>query len=714
MKNNPQKIIDHVLNFLMIALGIIGIVGGFYYSFEFPKIALIGISLLIVIGWLSYYTYIYSHHQLRRTWLIFISFLLLCVYVINIEQTKFLLAELKKVIVHDYYLSVQTLFAPNTNLSTLLPVAVLMTIGAPTVLLVVSFICRKEKSGLKLVILLILYFLPAFILHPLKNYTSYCFIAFFMYGFLFYCILKYQTHQIYFRLFYTIGLVIILCLSSFFLEKNPIFNQHSTTVLTNIIHWMDHNRFVNGANIMGTSYEVDGSLPTGSISTNSQVALTIEAEKPFSSYLRSYSLAHYDNNQWDNDSVETQLINSLMIYVDFLFKDIGIGVENEIDVTINSPSTDYQIVPYYTKMTEEFVDDSYYKKVHTHLKVIENWDKYSPLSQYTYYSETYSYSSYVYEHYMDVPKELDKKLNAFLKAKFQEKYGYDMVDAFLTYEEWADFVKGILQEETSYTLNAGNLPRDNDFVEYFLFENKKGSCTHYATTGALMLRSVGIPTRFVKGFVLKESDFVNKKAEVKNNRSHAWIEIYIDGLGWIPYEMTPSDANTINSVGDMLDDNLTSPATTQIPTASQQPQQAQQNTTTTVSQKPKDNNDFFNNCLDFILKYQSILIGVCVVGMTMIVYRLLTKKWFFVRVKKYNQNQQMIKYYLRLKKISRFGGIIDKNITQLAYKAKFSQHQMTEEESLQMQSYYQIFVKDTYQSLVWYKKLIYKYIFGYI
>ena len=64
----------------------------------------------------------------------------------------------------------------------------------------------------------------------------------------------------------------------------------------------------------------------------------------------------------------------------------------------------------------------------------------------------------------------------------------------------------------------------------------------------------GIPARYSEGYVLLKDDFNNKnltdkktyKIEIKDNRAHAWAEIYIDGLGWIPYEFTPSGAAAFN------------------------------------------------------------------------------------------------------------------------------------------------------------------------
>jgi hypothetical protein len=108
-----------------------------------------------------------------------------------------------------------------------------------------------------------------------------------------------------------------------------------------------------------------------------------------------------------------------------------------------------------------------------------------------------------------------------------------------------------LNRSTSYTLSPGRLPRNKDFVEYFLYENKIGYCTHFASAGALMLRAMGYPSRYVEGYLITEADLMNQTETsyrsdenstveiiVKDYNAHAWVEVYYDGFGWIPVEFT--------------------------------------------------------------------------------------------------------------------------------------------------------------------------------
>ena len=82
-----------------------------------------------------------------------------------------------------------------------------------------------------------------------------------------------------------------------------------------------------------------------------------------------------------------------------------------------------------------------------------------------------------------------------------------------------------------------------DFAENFLTESKIGHSVHYATAAALMFRYYGIPSRYVEGYLVTPEDVKDKKdgdkIGIPGKNGHAWTEIYIDGMGWVPVEMTP-------------------------------------------------------------------------------------------------------------------------------------------------------------------------------
>ena len=103
----------------------------------------------------------------------------------------------------------------------------------------------------------------------------------------------------------------------------------------------------------------------------------------------------------------------------------------------------------------------------------------------------------------------------------------------------------------TYTLNPGNLPKNEDFILYFLTKSKHGFCQHFASSAVMLLRTMNIPARYVEGYMFTFSD-VSSNSEVRDDldastmhedasffddapvlnvpvtdaSGHAWVEIY--------------------------------------------------------------------------------------------------------------------------------------------------------------------------------------------
>lgn len=91
-----------------------------------------------------------------------------------------------------------------------------------------------------------------------------------------------------------------------------------------------------------------------------------------------------------------------------------------------------------------------------------------------------------------------------------------------------------------YSLDVPATPSDRDFVDYFLFDLKKGYCSYYATAMVIMLRTIGIPARYVVGFRMPSSPSSDGKYRITAADAHAWVEVYFDDYGWITFEPTPN------------------------------------------------------------------------------------------------------------------------------------------------------------------------------
>jgi len=105
----------------------------------------------------------------------------------------------------------------------------------------------------------------------------------------------------------------------------------------------------------------------------------------------------------------------------------------------------------------------------------------------------------------------------------------------------------VISDVASYIKKAAkyNLYYDEEMDEAenpviaFLSEYKEGVCRHYASAATLLFRTLGIPARYTIGFHCDVEG--NVESEITAKQYHAWVEVYIGGLGWVNVEVTGSD-----------------------------------------------------------------------------------------------------------------------------------------------------------------------------
>ncbi len=110
-------------------------------------------------------------------------------------------------------------------------------------------------------------------------------------------------------------------------------------------------------------------------------------------------------------------------------------------------------------------------------------------------------------------------------------------------------IQDYLKNNYKYSLDVSEVPEDKDFVDYFLFEEKKGYCVYFATATTIMCRIAGIPARYVEGFKMPQKSKEDGFYAVTNQDAHAWTEVCFDerGLIWtiVDTSATPSEQEEI-------------------------------------------------------------------------------------------------------------------------------------------------------------------------
>jgi transglutaminase-like putative cysteine protease len=147
----------------------------------------------------------------------------------------------------------------------------------------------------------------------------------------------------------------------------------------------------------------------------------------------------------------------------------------------------------------------------------------------------------------DYPEEIKRRylqLPAHLPSRIRELAQKVTKNAKTPYEK-VRAIENYLRSGGDYKYETIDVPvpaPGQDFVDQFLFETRRGYCDHFSTSMAVMLRTIGIPARWVKGFApghrIGSDGNGNELLEVRNKDAHSWVEVYFPGHGWIPFEAT--------------------------------------------------------------------------------------------------------------------------------------------------------------------------------
>ena len=104
--------------------------------------------------------------------------------------------------------------------------------------------------------------------------------------------------------------------------------------------------------------------------------------------------------------------------------------------------------------------------------------------------------------------------------------------------EKAFAIQNWLQRTYKYTLDVTPQQENVDFVSSFLLVTKEGYCTYFASAMTVLCRMVGLPARYIEGYVATPD--AEGVAQVTGLDAHAWTEVYFAGFGWLTFDATPT------------------------------------------------------------------------------------------------------------------------------------------------------------------------------
>ena len=153
-----------------------------------------------------------------------------------------------------------------------------------------------------------------------------------------------------------------------------------------------------------------------------------------------------------------------------------------------------------------------------------------------------NYPEEIRETYLQLPLNLDPRIPELArKISAGANNPYDQSIAMENY----------LRTHFAYTLNLTGKP-GADPLAHFLFETKAGHCEYFASAMAVMLRTLGIPTREVNGFLPGEYNDLAGDYIVRASDAHSWVEAYFPRSGWITFDPTPPSNDQVTGLFSRL------------------------------------------------------------------------------------------------------------------------------------------------------------------
>lgn len=270
-------------------------------------------------------------------------------------------------------------------------------------------------------------------------------------------------------------------------------------------------------------------------------------------YLRTDSYGDYDGKEWLEATPYTQLIDSKYPATYLGTKSIeSMGDSQAIGLAIiphvskiavptysitkrngSAYTPQYELAKddvYAAKATSEFMQKSAQERQYLLYYYDYRDTKIEPSglsAEYKTYEQTYR--AFVKKNYLNIDSEMKEYMLSIAEAQNIDKNSASVADQVCIY------VNSVAEYSTEYD---ENLDKESNVVKAFIEEYKKGSCKHFASTATLMFRALGIPARYVTGFMTET--VAQQWIDVTREDAHAWVEIYVDGFGWKMVEATPT------------------------------------------------------------------------------------------------------------------------------------------------------------------------------
>ena len=454
----------------------------------------------------------------------------------------------------------------------------------------------------------------------------------------------------------------------------------------------------------------DGALSLNSSASaqdREKLILRVRAETDGYMYLRCFSYGDYTGTGWRRAEEPENGISSLD-FTALALADKADSARHSLDIRFAS-GVDVAAVPYYSVQSAD--SDIYVPAEGRNYSVSYyssdgSWDSLSLPEEYA--QDELSYRSYATTEYTALPEGTKANVLQLIQQAGLRADSPDII------AEVASYVRSC----ASYDLDTQPYPTE-DYAVYFLQNAETGYCVHYATAAAVIYRALGIPARVTDGFLFRAQ--AGEVVDVLQANEHAWVEVYLDGLGWIPVEVTGSGGVTEPAPQEAAvtetPDEETAP-----PLESTEPNDGEESAPPVQTPQPSDTipvgpiltqtEPESKSTSRTLIRFWNALTLILLLGVIfslLPVSRLLRLHLRQRRISQPDRKKAAVWVWKTAVKASRYGAELPESITACAEKAAFSQHGISDEELHAVQNELKQMLDDCYNGLSPVKSFLFKF-----
>ena len=281
-------------------------------------------------------------------------------------------------------------------------------------------------------------------------------------------------------------------------------------------------------------------LPLGGGAEGNAISFRVRSTYSGSAYFRLLSYGDYTGKGWEQAEAYSHLLEGGYSYnylTGAALREAGFATAS---AEVEMLTGDY-LLPYYLYLASDGnyaaqTSDIWYQGDTSEIYTVPYvpyeyiWDGAQVFAQGSkYYAAEQAYRKFVYENYLSVPAST----RAYLQTIIAEQL-FSRDDPYIVLNV-AEFIQNIASYNLKYDRS---LDKAEDIVVAFLLDYREGICQHYASAATLLFRTLGIPARYTIGYSAYTSE--GQWVSVTPDNAHAWVEVYIDGMGWVNVEVTGS------------------------------------------------------------------------------------------------------------------------------------------------------------------------------